>query len=127
MYSSVNNRGFFGVKKVIFGESGINAPIVDLAGRYGMTQGAMGIVVDNEADANKLVNFLTSNFFSNILNACMWGNFRIDWRLFTYFKEEFWDVDVDLDEKLAGAPESVVSGGAYMLHNKTRKIRRHRK
>jgi hypothetical protein len=30
----------------------------------------------------------------------MWSAFQIDWRLFTYFKSNFWDTDVNLDEPL---------------------------
>ena len=43
MYSSKNDRGHFGIKKIIFGESGIYNSIVDIEGKYGMTQGAMGV------------------------------------------------------------------------------------
>jgi hypothetical protein len=32
MYSNVNDRGHFGVSKVIFGESGIHNPIIDMEG-----------------------------------------------------------------------------------------------
>ena len=44
-YSNINNKGHFGVKKVIFGEAGINHVIIDIEGKYGMTQGAMGIII----------------------------------------------------------------------------------
>ena len=27
----------------------------------------------------------------------MWSNFRIDWRLFTYFKKDFWKEFIDDD------------------------------
>jgi len=86
----VNHKGFFGVPKVIFGESGIYDPVVDLEGRYGMTQGAMAIPVDGPEDAHQLVEFLTSEKFQSILATCMWSNFRIDWMLFTHFRHGFW-------------------------------------
>lgn len=121
MYSSENNKGFFGIKKVIFGESGINNPIIDLTGKYGMTQGAMAIAIENKNEADKLVEFLTSIYFTNILQACMWGNFRIDWRLFTYFKEDFWDIDYDKNEKLIENDNTEEKSGGYKRFNKTRK------
>ena len=89
-YSSVNDRGFFGVPKVIFGESGIYNPVVDLDGEYGMTHGSMAFPVDGPDDARQLVEFLTSKKFQSILKTCMWSNFRIDWMLFTYFRPGFW-------------------------------------
>jgi hypothetical protein len=38
----------FGIPKVIFGESGINNVIVDTSGKYGLTQGAIGLKIKGE-------------------------------------------------------------------------------
>lgn len=102
-YSNTKDKGFFGIPKVIFGDGGINEPFIDMEGKYGMTQHAIGLVIKDRKDADKLKTFLQSNFFKNILSACMWSTFGIDWRLFTYFKRNFWDIDVDLDEPLLGS------------------------
>jgi hypothetical protein len=99
-FSNTKDKGMFNIPKVIFGEAGISEPIIDLDGKYGMTQGAMAIVINNKTDGEKLAKFLKSNYFKNILRACSWGGFRIDWRLFTYFKRDFWNVNVNLDEAL---------------------------
>jgi hypothetical protein len=124
-YSSVNNKGFFHISKVIFGDSGINEPVIDLEGKYGMTQHAIAITVKNRAEADRLVRFLKSNYFTNVLKACMWSGFQIDWRLFTYFKNHFWNEDVVLDEALVDIKEERVpaTGGRRRLM-KTRKLRR---
>lgn len=90
MYSSKNDLGHFGISKVIFGESGINDPIIDINGSYGMTQGAIGIPVKNKLDGIKLTNFLKSEYFNDILKSCLWANYRIEWILFAYFKDGFW-------------------------------------
>ena len=90
MYSKTNKNGFFGVPKVIFGESGINkSSILDLSGKYGMTQQAMAIT-DKKVNLPKIKKAIESDKFQEILNACSWSNFRIDWRLFTYLKKDFW-------------------------------------
>lgn len=125
MYSSVNDRGFFGVPKVIFGDAGINEPVIDLEGKYGMTQHAIAIVIKNSTEANNLVRFLKSNFFTNVLKACSWSGFQIDWRLFTYFKKNFWDSDVNLDEHLIKVRKSDTEE-AFKLqkNNKTRKSKK---
>jgi len=130
MYSSRNDRGFFGISKVIFGDSGINNPVIDLTGKYGMTQHAMAIAVKNKTEADTLVSFLKSNFFTNILNSCMWSGFQIDWRLFTYFKQNFWNIDVDLNESLNIVNEvenkevNKEGGSRRSRYNKTRKVYR---
>ena len=89
-YSSMNDKGHFGVPKIIFGESGINNPIIDVDGKYGMTQGAMALPILDYEDGVLASKFLTSGKFQRTLKACSWSNFRIDWQLFTYFKEGFW-------------------------------------
>ena len=90
-YSSRNDKGHFGIKKVIFGDSGINEPIIDINGEYGMTQHAMGIKVDSLDEANTIKNVLMSDDFSKFLESVMWSNFQIDWRLFTFLKKDFYN------------------------------------
>ena len=90
MYSSVNDRGHFGISKVIFGESGIGYVIIDMEGKYGMTQGAMSIEVSSIEEANNIKKALLSVKFKQLLNACSFSNFRIDWRMFKYLKKDFW-------------------------------------
>ena len=74
----------FGVSKLIFGETGINNIIIDMEGEYGLTNGAIGIKIDSIDEGLKLKNTLESEKFKNVLNACSWGNYRIDWRLFNH-------------------------------------------
>ncbi len=33
---------------------------------------------------------LNTNKFKLLIDSCMWSNYRIDWRLFTYLKKDFW-------------------------------------
>jgi len=89
-WSSCNDRGHFGIPKVIFGETGLNHVILDKTGEYGMTQHAMAIPVENPNDFELLEHFLLSDKFQEILKSCSWSNYRIDWRLFTYLKPRFW-------------------------------------
>jgi hypothetical protein len=88
------NRGHFGIPKVIFGESGINHVVVDIEGNYGITNSSMGIRVNSIEDAEFLKNYLLSDNFLEIIKCCSWGNFRIDWRLFTFFKKGFWKINI---------------------------------
>ena len=89
-YSSKNDRGHFGIPKVIFGDSGINDVIIDIEGEIGMTQHAMAIRVNTIEEANNIKISLTSKKFTKFLESVMWSNFQIDWRLFTYLKRDFW-------------------------------------
>ena len=94
-YSSINNKGHFGIPKVIFGESGINDVIIDMNGQYGMTQGAIGIQINSIQEGEKIKNALLSENFQKFISGFIWSNFRIDWRLFTYLKQDFWKEFID--------------------------------
>ena len=89
-YSSRNDNGHFGISKVIFGDSGIYDCIIDMEGKYGMTQHAMAIQVSSLEEAENIKKALLSDNFSKFLESVMWSNFQIDWRLFTYLKRDFW-------------------------------------
>lgn len=90
MYSKVNDRGHFGVSKVIFGESGIYKPVIDMDGKYGMTQGAMAIQVDNLEEATFISKVIESDKFDKVIQSCIFSSFRIDWNIFKEFKKDFW-------------------------------------
>jgi hypothetical protein len=59
-------------------------------GDYGMTQGSMAIVIDSLEDVSSIKKALLSDGFNSFLKTVMWSNFRIDWRLFSYLKKDFW-------------------------------------
>lgn len=90
MYSKRKDLGHFGISKVIFGETGINNPIIDMKGKYGMTQHAMAIPISNIVEGKEIQKALESKKFQTILNACSWSNFQIDWRMFKYFKKDWY-------------------------------------
>ncbi len=83
-YSSYNNKGHYGIPKVIFGESGTYNALVDMKGEYAMTQCAIGIIIDSEEMGNDIVDFLKSDNFKKFMEACSWSNFRIDANILKY-------------------------------------------
>jgi len=100
VWSSRNDNGHYGIKKVIFGESGIYNPIIDIEGKYAMSQGAMAIVIDNLKEGEKLSKFLCSSVFNKIIKACLWSSFRIEWGMFKDFKKNFYEIlnSIQIDE-----------------------------
>jgi len=92
-YSKNNDRGHFGVPKIILGD-GCNFGIVkDVKGEYGMTQWAFGI-------ADKIENFdliekaLCSKEFQKINKATTTKNTAgigvVDRNIIKYFRKDFW-------------------------------------
>ena len=90
MYSKVNDRGHFGVSKVIFGDSGIYKPVIDMEGKYGMTQHSMAIQVDNLEEATYISKVIESDKFDKIIQSCLYSSYAIDWNIFKEFKKDFW-------------------------------------
>jgi hypothetical protein len=90
LWSKINDNGHYGIKKVIFGYSGINKPLIDINGEYALSECAIGLIIDDMTEARELVKFLTSDIFKKILKACIWSSFRIEWGMFRDFKKDFW-------------------------------------
>jgi hypothetical protein len=90
-YSKTNKNGHFGVAKIIFGESGIFQPIVDINGDYGITHCAMGIEIKTKEEGEKIIKALTSKEFGELIKSSCFSSFRIDWKMFTYFHKNFWE------------------------------------
>jgi len=91
IYSSCNDKGHFRVSKVIFGQTNCENPYIDMDGKYGMSEHSMAIKVSSIEEAKNIEKCLKNEkFISKVLNSCLWSNFMIDWRLFTYFKKDFW-------------------------------------
>lgn len=89
-YSKKNDKGHFNIPKIIFGEGGIHHIIIDIEGKYGMTQGAIGIKVKNLEEALNLKKALLSKKFKSILDASKFGNYRIDANIFKSLDKFFW-------------------------------------
>ena len=90
MYSKVNDRGHFGIPKIIIGEAGINDVIIDINGDYGLTNGAIGIKIYSLEEGNNLKKALISDRFNKILKSCLFSSYRVDWNIFKEFKKDFW-------------------------------------
>ncbi len=90
MYSKVNDKGHFGVAKVIFGDSGIYNPVIDMEGKYGMTQHSMAIKVDSLEEATNISKVIESDKFDKIIQSCLYSSYAIDWNIFKEFKKDFW-------------------------------------
>ena len=104
IWSNINNNGHYGIKKVMFGYSGMNNPIIDIDGKYALSECAIGIIINNEIEGQKISKFLVSNIFSKILKACLWSSFRIEWGMFKDLKKNFYEL---LDDKKLESNEIV--------------------
>jgi hypothetical protein len=87
-WSSINDRGHYGLSKVIFG-SGATGFITDEKGKYALTQYAYGIV-DKIENLPKILKALESPQFGDLIKAISVSTAEINRRALKYFKKDFY-------------------------------------
>ena len=100
-YSKINNAKshsrvlssieHYGVKKVIFGNgSGI---LYDNNGEYAMSQWNMGIEINDQESANKLIKIIQSEKWKNIIiDSLQTGANKYNKHVLRLFKKDFWKI-----------------------------------
>lgn len=94
VYSS-ENRGHFGVSKVILSFGEFQYPYNDWKGEYGMSQICYGLKISSKEEGDKIVEAINSSKFKEILKYTKWSTFQTDWRMFKAFKPDFWKSFID--------------------------------
>lgn len=93
MYSSTNDKGHFGIPKLILGNGANPTCFIDYQGEYGMTQFAYGIVDDVE-NLERIKEVITSDEFKKINLATKYvataGNPLIYPKIAKTFRKDFW-------------------------------------
>jgi hypothetical protein len=89
VYSN-EDKGHFGVSKVILSFGRHQYPYNDWEGKYGMSHNCYGIEIQSKEDGDCIVKAINSNKFKQILKYTKWSTFQTDWRMFKYFKVDFW-------------------------------------
>jgi len=113
IYTS-KDKGHFNIPKLILSCSRYqyNFPEQnDYEGKYGMTQGAFALPIRSKKEGDQLLNAINSDKFKDIIKATKWGAFQTDYRMFKYFKKDFYK-------------EFSSSGGSILQRNFTRKNKR---
>lgn len=92
-YSNTNTKGHFGVSKVIlnFNEHQYSHPEQnDYEGKYGMSQLSYGIPSRSKKEGYLILKAINTPKFKKIIAATKWGAFQTDYRMFKYFKPDFY-------------------------------------
>jgi hypothetical protein len=97
-YSNTNQKGHFGIPKLILGNGANPKCFIDYTGTYGMTQFAFGIIDDIE-NLEKIKKVLESNEFQKINLATKFvstaGNPLVYPKIVSLFKKDFWKEFID--------------------------------
>ncbi|MFA5024068.1 MAG: Eco57I restriction-modification methylase domain-containing protein [Patescibacteria group bacterium] len=89
-YSSKNDSGHFGIKKIIIPISKYTDAFIDDEGKYGLCQFAFGIRIDSEEEGENIKKAITSDEFKKVWQAIEWIYNSKEWRVFKSFRKDFW-------------------------------------
>lgn len=89
VYSN-ENKGHFGIKKVVLSFGEFQYPYNDYDGKYGMSQICYGLEIKSKEEGDNICKAINSDSFKDILKYTKWSTFQTDWRMFKYFKKDFW-------------------------------------
>jgi len=89
-YTDDKTKGHFGVPKVLLNFNRHQYPVNDYEGKYGMSQITFGIPITSKKQGENIVNAINTDKFKEIIKATKWGAFQTDWRMFKYFKPDFY-------------------------------------
>jgi hypothetical protein len=90
-WSSRNDKGHFGVRKVIINKQGATlCSLYDKHGDYGLTEWAFAIKVDTDEEAEGVIKAIKSDKFKAIWEGGQWLAMTREWKMFKYFRKDFW-------------------------------------
>ena len=55
-----------------------------------MSQLTFGIPIHSKKEGDKIIKAINSDYFKEILKATKWSSFQTDYRMFYYFKKNFY-------------------------------------
>lgn len=88
-YSSRNDRGHFGISKVIFGK-GASGVLIDKDGNYGLTEFAQAIIDDKENLENIKKALLNVKFIKNIMGFKHSLGDKYNKKIISMLRKDFW-------------------------------------
>jgi hypothetical protein len=125
VYSS-EDKGHFGVSKVILSFGEFQYPYNDFKGEYGMSQICYGLKINSKEEGDKIVEAINSAKFKEILKYTKWSTFQTDWRMFKEFKKDFWKLFLEPQASKPIQLSYTIQLNEKPLFNKTMKARKMR-
>jgi len=89
-YVKDNTLGHFNIPKVLLNMNRNQYPYNDFEGKYGMSQLTFGIPITSKEEGDKIVRAINTDRFKEIIKATKWGAFQTEYKMFKYFKPDFY-------------------------------------
>ena len=94
-YSNTDKKGHFGEPKVILNfnrNQYSHKEQNDYEGKLGMSQISFGIPIKSKQEGDDILKAIDTPEFKEIILSTKWGAFQTDYRMFKYFKKDFWEL-----------------------------------
>jgi hypothetical protein len=88
-YSNVNNKGHFGISKVIWSNGGATMPIVDINGEYGVTEFSYALV-DEVENLERIKKAMLNPDFIKMMKYSNGTKQRYNSQVIELFRKDFW-------------------------------------
>jgi hypothetical protein len=89
-YSNLE-KNYINIPKVIISMGRYPYPYNDYKGEYGMSCFNFGIKINSKEEGEQIVKCINSDKFKLLLKNNKWGSYNIEWRMFKYFKPDFYN------------------------------------
>lgn len=89
-YTNQDRGGHFGIPKIILSCGEVPYAFTDVEGQYGMMNNCFGIKLDYMENVEEIIDVINGDNFSEIIESTKWSNFQIDYKMFKFFKKDFW-------------------------------------
>jgi hypothetical protein len=90
LYSSIKSDKHFGIPKVILSSNENQYPVNDYDGKYGTSNNTFSIPTTSKKHGDCLVEAINTDDFKEIIRATKWGTFQTDYKMFKYFRPDFY-------------------------------------
>lgn len=93
IYTNDTTKGHYGVPKIILNANRYqysHKEQNDYNGNYGMSELSFGIPIKSKKEGDEILKAIDSDAFKKIIAATKWGAFQTDYRMFKYFKKDFY-------------------------------------
>ena len=122
-YADHTSNTQFGVSKVILNVNEKQYPVLDMSGKYGLSQLSFAIPVRSKKEGESMIACIGSPVFQDILRATKWGSFQTDYRMFHYFRPDFTKILCGKNGKSNKTVKTKSSMSSHIHNNVTKKKR----
>ena len=94
-YSNTNEKGHFGIPKVIlnFNENQYSHKEQnDYDGKFGMSQISFGLPISSKEEGDLILKAIDTPTFKKIIAGTKWSTFQTDYRMFKHFKKDWYSI-----------------------------------